>query len=452
MYLFRRLLLFVLLFLRMGEAAAEPAALSEALILSGAKLQADLETRGWLLHGQATFIMQAAPAFPSPYQGASSLTPGDQARQTFSTDFILGRKLWEGAEIIVDSQIFRGFGLSNTLGVAAFPNGEAVRLGGDLPQIYFARLFLRQTFALSEDTVTGDPEDLLHFNNPMPRERVTLSAGKFSLFDFFDDNKYAHDPRTQFLNWAMVGATAYDFAADSRGLTNGIVAEYDNGTWGLRAGAFMVSAHPNGLDFDPEPFRNNQFAFEIDRFFKFAERPGAVRLLYGFQRTASQPYDTLIANGFANQDRNPAGSSSKHMLIVNFEQEIAEDIGVFGRFSWNDGQSQSWMYSEQDRAASLGMSIGGSRWGRAKDTVGLASNIGGLSDAHRRFLEAGGIGFLTGDGRLNYAPEWVNEIYYNARLAPGVNAALDYQYIVNPAYNADRGPVHVFSLRLHSQF
>lgn len=435
-----------------GSAAAQQADPPESLIPAAARLQAEQEAKGWLLHGQATFVWQYAPAFPSPYQGGSSLTPGDQARQTFSTDFILGRKLWEGAEVIVNPQIFRGFGLSQGVGAAAFPNGEAFKIGSDQPQIYFARLFLRQTFALSQDTVPGDPDDPLHFNQPLPRERITLSAGKFSLFDFFDDNKYAHDPRTQFLNWSLVAATGFDFAADARGLANGFVAEYDNGAWGLRGGAFMVASRVNSLELDAEPPRHFQLAFEVDRFFKIGGRPGAVRLLYGFQQTASQSYDALVATGFANQDRNPAGSSVKHMLAANFEQEIFDDIGLFGRLSWNDGQSQSWMYTEQDRAVSLGLSFGGANWGRPKDTIGLATNVGWISDAHRRFLEAGGIGFITGDGRLNYAPEWLTELYYDVRLAPGINAALDYQYLANPGYNADRGPVHILALRLHAQF
>lgn len=435
-----------------GSAAAQTAGPPESLIPAAARLQQEQEAKGWLLHGQATFVMQYAPAFSSPYQGGSSLTPGDQARQTLSTDFIVGRKLWEGGEVIVNPQIFRGFGLSNGVGAAAFPNGEAFKTGGEQPQIFFAHLFLRQTFALSADTVPGDPEDLLRFNEPLARERITISAGKFSLFDFFDDNKYAHDARTQFLNWAMVAGAAFDFAADARGLANGIVAEYDNGTWGLRAGAFMVASRVNSLELDGEPLRHFQLAVEVDRFFKLGDRPGAVRLLYGFSRTASQSWDTLVAGGFYSQDRNPGGSSAKHMLAFNFEQEIADDIGIFGRASWNDGQSQNWMYTEQDTALSLGLSFGGNRWGRPKDTVGIATNIGWISDAHRRFLQAGGIGFIAGDGALNYRPEWASEVYYDVRVAPGLNIGLDYQYIANPGYNADRGPVHVLALRLHAQF
>jgi high affinity Mn2+ porin len=160
----------------------------------------------------------------------------------------------------------------------------------------------------------------------------------------------------------------------------------------------------------------------------------------------------LFANGFETFDKNPTGYRMKHMLALNVEQALTDDLGVFARLSWNDGRTQNWMYTEMDRAISGGLSLRGLRWNRPDDTVGLAGNIGWISEGRRRYLEAGGIGFITGDGRLNYAPEWITEAYYDMRVAPGFNVALNYQLVVNPAYNADRGPVNVFALRTRIAF
>jgi high affinity Mn2+ porin len=178
-------------------------------------------------------------------------------------------------------------------------------------------------------------------------------------------------------------------------------------------------------------------------------RPGAERLIYGASRTRQSTWGELFANGFETFDKNPTSYRLKHMLALNVEQELANDLGVFARLSWNDGRTQNWMFTEMDRAVSAGLSLRGQRWNRPGDTVGLAANIGWISAGRRRYLEAGGIGFITGDGRLTYAPEWVTEMYYDVRVAPGLNLALNYQLVVNPAYNADRGPVAVGTIRVH---
>ncbi len=347
---------------------------------------------------------------------------------------------------MLDLSVTRGFGLSNSTGVAAFPNNEAFRLGSTEPTFFVPRAFLRQTFALSGETVPGD-DDPARFSGPLPRERITLTVGKFSVWDIFDDNRYAHDARTQFLNWALVGAGAMDYAADARGWTEGVAVEWDDGTWGVRVGAFRVARRVNGLFLDPAPTRAWQILAEVDRFYTVSGRPGAVRVIYGASRTRQSTWGELFTNGFETFDKNPSGYRLKHMLALNLEQEVAEGLGAFARLSWNDGRTQNWMFTEMDRAVSAGLSLRGLRWNRPDDTVGLAANVGWISEGRRRYLEAGGIGFITGDGRLGYRPEWITEAYYDARLAPGVNLALNYQFVANPAYNGDRGPVHVFALR-----
>ena len=206
---------------------------------------------------------------------------GTPSRPTSSS----GRRLWEGAEAVIDVSITRGFGLSNSLGVAGFPNNEAFRLGCTEPYIYVPRLFLRQTIGLSADTVPEEA-DPMRFPGSLPRERITITIGKFSVWDVFDDNRYAHDARTQFLNWALVGAGGFDYAADARGWTNGIALEWDNGSWGVRAGAFQVSRQANGLFLDPALTRAFQVLGQVDRFWSLGERAGAARAIFGLSSRA----------------------------------------------------------------------------------------------------------------------------------------------------------------------
>ncbi|GAA0569234.1 hypothetical protein GCM10009416_04450 [Craurococcus roseus] len=424
---------------------------SDALFPDLAALQDRLEEQGWLLRGQATFIWQGHPRFRSPYRGEGSLSPAPNARNTFSSDLVVGRKLWPGAEAVIDASVTRGFGLSNSTGVAAFPNNEAFRLGSTEPAFFVPRAFVRQTIGLSGDTGPID-YDALRFNERLPRERLTITAGKFSVWDIFDDNRYAHDARTQFLNWAHVGAGAFDFAADARGWTYGVAVEWENGAWGVRGGAFQVSRRVNGLFMDPGLTRAWQLLGQVDRFYDIGGRPGAARVIYGLSRTRQSTWGELFENGFETFDKNPGGYRLKRMLALNVEQELTDDLGAFARLSWNDGRTQNWMFTEMDRAVSAGLSLRGLRWDRPGDTVGLAANVGWISEGRRRYLEAGGIGFITGDGRLSYGPEWVTEAYYDARVAPGLNVALNYQLVVNPAYNNDRGPVNIFAVRLRTAF
>jgi high affinity Mn2+ porin len=424
---------------------------SEALIPSLAAKQDRLEELGWMIRGQATFILQGQAGFRSPYRADGSLRPAAQARNTLSTDLILGRRLWQGAEVVVNPSVTRGFGLSNSTGVAAFPNGEAFRLGTTEPNFFVPRVFFRQTIGLSGDTVPTD-NDPLRFSTPLPRERITITIGKFAVWDIFDDNRYAHDARTQFMNWALVGGGAFDYAADARGFTEGVAVEWENGHWAVRGGAFRVARQVNGLFLDPSVTRGFQVLASLERLWSFGERAGAVRFIYGASRSRQSRWNEIDPNNPSTFDLNPHSYRLKHNVTISADQQITEDFGVFGRLSWNDGLTQNWMFTEMDRALSFGGALTGQRWNRPNDTVGLGTNIGWISAGRRRYLEAGGIGFITGDGRLNYRPEWITELYYDARVAPGVNAALGYQLLVNPAYNQDRGPVSVFSLRLRTAF
>jgi len=438
---------FLALMLAMGPVLAQP------LLPEADAVRERPEAQGWLVHGQATFVEQLRPAFSAPYIGPNSMQRATMQRNTLSADIILGRRLWQGAEFIFDTQLSRGFGLSGTRGVAGFPNGEAFRIGSNDPRLTVTRAFIRQTIGLGGGEDPGDAGDQFRFNRPLPRERITITAGKFAVFDIFDDNRYAHDPRTQFLNWAFIAAGAVDWSNDAKGYTNGVAVEWDNGIWGLRGGAVQVARRVNSLSLDPQPGRGYQLLAQLDHFHSIGGRPGALRLIGGFSRTRSQSWAELMGQDDAGSRENPRGSyRHKYMLALNMEQEIAPELGVFARLSWNDGRNQQWMYTQMDWAISAGLSLGGGRWGRAADTVGLAANIGGLGGPQRRFLEAGGAGFIIGDGRLNYRPERVVELYYDARVAAGTNVAANIQLVNNPGHNADRGPIVFLGLRVRTAF
>ena len=433
-----------------GHVTSEPA---EAIWPEMAAGLLEEEQRGWLLRGSATFVIQAHPSFRAPYEGPRSLRNGTLQANTTSVDLVIGRRLWEGAEFVVVPQFTRGYGLSGTSGIAAFPNGEAFRIGSTPPAGSFTRAFFRQTIGLSAETVAEQDDDALRFRTPLPRERITITAGKFAVFDVFDDNRYAHDPRSQFLNWAFVSGGAFDFANDARGFTNGLTIEWENGAWGVRAGAFQVARDINSLALDPTPLRGWQALLQVDRFWEVNGHPGAVRLLYGASRTNSARHRDMIATGFDEAAYETIRNYRvKHNLLLNFEQEITQNLGIFSRLSWNDGRSQSWMYTQMDRAVSAGLALRGEAWGRRGDTVGIAVNVGWLSGSQRNFLAAGGVGFIAGDGRLRYAPEIAAEAYYDTHLAPGINLTGDIQLVANPAFNADRGPVPFFALRLRAAF
>jgi high affinity Mn2+ porin len=415
---------------------------------------ADLEKQGWFLRGQMTTILQGHLRMRSPYQGPSSLDPRPVFRNTQSIDLVIGRRLWDNAEAVVVPMLTRGFGMSNAVGVASFPNNEAFRLGSRDPYFLVSRAFIRQTIDLSFDADGADP-DPMRFTGPLARERLTITAGKVSVWDFFDDNRYAHDARGQFMGWGMVGAAGFDYAADARGFTNGLVLEWEDGTWAVRQGAFMIAKRANGLALDQQVFKGYQTITEVDRYWRLgSNRPGAVRFLAGASSTRAPTWQAMSASVLAG-DEPPAVAqrrSVKPNLAMNAEQELTDVLGAFLRLGWNDGLRRNWMYTEQDWSVSAGLALNGLHWDRADDTIGLGFNVGGISRAHRQFLEAGGIGFITGDGRLRYRPEAVMETYYDAKLYHGLNAAVNLQLVQNPGYNADRGPAVVLGLRLRAAF
>lgn len=414
----------------------------------------DLEAAGWLLQGQLTYIQQGHPNFRSPYQGANSLTNDKRTRETLSFGPLIGRRLWEGAALYFNPEFDQGFGLDSTVGVAGFPNGEAFRSGTLAPRLNYPRLFIRQVIGLG-GAKEAIERDQLQFADNVDINRLTLTAGKLSVFDLFDDNRYSHDPRTQFMNWALMDAGAVDFAADAKGFTTGIAADYNREFWAARLGVFQVSKNPNSKPLDAHVLQGWQILGELEQRYSLFYRPGRIRELGMVDRTRAIVYGAFADLAPVNAaDPLPGARNYRqnYGAALNLEQELADDLGLFSRLSWNPGRSQEFMFTEIDRSATLGLSLKGLRWNRPDDTVGLAGVINTLSGAHREFFAAGNLGFMVGDGRLNYAPEQIVESYYDFQLHKGVDFTLDYQFVNNPGYNADRGPVSIFAVRFHVEY
>ena len=413
------------------------------------------ESTDWNVHAQTTFLPTGYPAFRSPYAGPNSLPGSGQARETWTTTAFLGVRLWQGGEFYFDPELAQGFGLNGTLGLAGFSNGEAQKAGAPFPKYRPQRYYIRQTFGLG-----GEQEDVADAANQLPGkrdiDRVTVVVGRFAVGDFFDGNSYAKDPRADFMNWAMWSSAAYDFPADLPGFTRGAVAELNRKDWAVRAGVFEVPSAPNS---DVLTFKTGGAVLEFEERHKIFDQPGKLRLGIFANRGNTGNYRQALAIAAFDPaiDINTVMQSirrenPKYGFYANAEQQIAKDIGLFARASWNDGQNETLSFTDIDRSLSGGVSIKGSYWGRSSDTIGLGGAINGLSSGHRDFLAAGGLGLLIGDGRLNYQPERILETYYALAIDKNFTVTADYQFITNPAYNADRGPVHIFSGRLHGEF
>jgi high affinity Mn2+ porin len=409
----------------------------------------------WNIHAQTTVLPQGYPSFRSPYSGPNSLPGTGQLQTTWTTTAFLGARLWEGGELYFNPELAQGFGLNGTLGLAGFPNGEAQKAGAAFPTIRPQRYFLKQTFGLG-----GEQETVADAPNQLPGrrdiDRITLVVGRFAIGDYFDNNAYAHDPRADFMNWALWESGAYDFPADLPGFTRGAMVELNRKDWAVRAAIVQVPFQPNS---DGLVFKTGGAVIEFEERHTIFDQPGKLRVgAFGNQgRTGNYREALEIEATDPAQDINTVMADIRHInpkygVYANLEQQIAQDVGLFARASWNDGQNEILSFTDIDRSLSGGLSIKGSFWGRPNDTVGIGGAINGLSAAHRDFLAAGGLGLLIGDGQLNYSHERILEVYYSWKLDPRTALTFDYQFIANPAYNADRGPVSIFSGRLHADF
>lgn len=408
----------------------------------------------WALHVQATDIFQYYPAFHAPYSGPNSLRPRATTGNTVDATVYAGVRPWAGGELWLNWEGYQGYAPSNTLGAAGYINGDGAKVGHAHPYGRIARLFFRQTIDLGGEAEGVDP-DLNQLGGQRTKDRLVITAGKLNVTDVFDTNKYAHDPRTDFLNWSLIAAGSFDYAADAWGYTYGAAAEWYRGDWTWRAGVFDLSKVPNNQVLTSD-FHQFQLVGEAERRIAIGGRPGAVRLTGFLTRGRMGRYDDAVAlarrTGASVDTAHVRDYASRPGLHLNFEQEVADGLGLFGRLGWADGQYEAYEYTDIDRTAALGLQVEGKRWGRDGDEVGLAGVVNQLSGAGHRYLDAGGLGILVGDGKLPHpGSEEILEAYYSLRLSKDLHLSLDDQFVAHPAYNRDRGPVNVVGLRLHLQ-
>ena len=406
------------------------------------------------VHGQATVVVQGVTSFASPYTADNSLAPS-QVKETVDVTLYLGIKPWDGAELWANPEIDQGFGLSNTLGVAGFPSAEAYKVGKSTPYFRLQRLFLRQTIGLGgERSAVSSTANQLAASQSA--NRLVLTVGKFGVGDVFDTNRYAHDPRGDFLNWSIVDTGSFDYAADAWGYSYGAAAEWYQGEWTLRLGAFNLSKVPNGETLETG-FGQSELDAEIEYRHTIGGHAGAVRLAVfrnrgRFARLA-EASAVIESTGVIPDLATLRRPASRWGGQLNVEQEVTDTLGVFVRAGVSDGRYEAYDFTDIDRTLAVGASLGGKGWHREADRIGLATVINGISKQRQRYLADGGIGILIGDGALpNPGNECITEAYYSAQVIKNVTLSADYQRVLHPGYNRDRGPANVFALRLHGGF
>ncbi len=412
-----------------------------------------LDLGSFAVHGQTTFVEQYAAPFRSPYVGTNSLTP-NQGRETWDAGLAVGVKLWQGAEFWFDPEIDQGFGLSRTEGVAGFPAGTAFKVGASVPYARLQKMFLRQTIDLGGETQKTDAA-FNQFAESHTSNRLVITLGKFAVSDVFDTNKYANNPRRDFMNWVLINTGTFDYAADGWGYSYGATAEWYRGDWTLRGGWFDLSAIPNSQELDSR-FGQFQWLGEIERRYELWGHPGKIAVTGFLSRGRMGSFQDAI--NLAQASGSPANIAavrkyqSRGGVSMNVEQEITGDLGIFLRAGWADGNVEPYEYTDVDRIVAAGLALKGKQWGRPDDTFGLAGIVNDISKVHQQFLNAGGLGILVGDGMLPHpGAEQIIETYYAFPLF-AATVTLDYQFVVNPAYNRDRGPVSVIGARVHSEF
>ena len=436
-----------------------PAALALLLLSVAGPALADDEAAGkdqdYAIHGQETFVLQANPAFHSPYQGPNSLSPRPHAKETFDLTLYVGFRPWKGAEIWVNPEIDQGFGLSDTLGIAGFPSGEAYKVGKWAPYPKLPRWFYRQTIGLGGGSEKVDA-DLNQLGGHQSKNRLVLTLGKFSVVDIFDTNEEAHDPRSDFMNWTIIDAGTFDYAANAWGYTYGAAAELYAGQWAIRAGAFDLSKVPNSEELDPT-FGQYELDGEIEHRHSIAGQPGKLKVTVYLNHGRMGRFSDAIR--LAQLSGEPADIvavrrvQDRTGISFNFEQQISKAVSLFAKGGVTNGNIEPYEFSDVDRTIAAGATIKGSSWGRADDLVGVAGVINGITRIHQEFLNAGGLGILVGDGKLPHpGAEEILEAYYDVSLAKPLHLSIDAQFVSHPGYNRDRGPVPIGAVRLHVQF
>ena len=408
----------------------------------------------WAVHGQITNVTQGHRRFTSPYSGDNSLKADGRTEETTDLTLYIGARLWRGAELWLNPEIDQGFGLSNTVGMAGFPSGEAYKIGANAPYLRLPRAFIRYAIPLGGSSEKIEPV-ANQLASSKSSDNLTMTIGKFSVVDIFDTNTYAHDPRVDFLNWSVVDAGAFDYAADAWDFTYGAAAEWTQNAWSIRGGIFQLSKIPNGKVTGID-FSQYMAVGELEERHQWRDHPGRIKFLTFINRGRMASYRDAVQLGRVTGDAPDVSLihrvSSRPGMAVNLEQELSLALGAFARVSVNDGSKEAYEFTEINKSLSAGLSLKGDHWGRHDDRVAVAVVVNGLSKSARDYFTTGGTGILIGDGKLKYSTEKILETYYSMYGNPHLTVALNYQYVSNPAYNHDRGPVSIFGARLHAEF
>ena len=415
------------------------------------------DARYWL-SGQSNIIFQYHSSFPAKYSGVNSLQPFAQHATSRVFTLYTGYAIGERTEVILDVESAGGHGLSDGAGLAGFTDLDVVRTPNLGSTPYLARLMIRKIIPLSRET-TESVRSPLSLSTELPVRRVEIRFGKFSMVDFFDVNAVGSDSHLQFMNWTDDNNGAYDYAANTRGYTWGAMAEYDDRRWSARFAETLMPKVANGenLDADFTRARAENVELEFRRQF-LPHREGAVRLLSYVNHADMGSYRESIQQFLAGRTTVPDITATrrqgriKYGFGANLEQELGHGLRGFARWGWNNGQTESFAYTEVDQTFSAGADLAGRVWHRRHDKMGAAFISNAISGDHREYLKLGGSGFLLGDGGLNYGRERIFEVYYTLHVWRGLFTSGDLQHITNPGYNRDRGPVLVPSLRVHVDF
>jgi len=437
----------------------------------------DIENESWNAYGQFTYISSWKPSFYAPYTNLNgsinSLLPTAERSFTGTATIYLGLRLWKGGEAYLVPELISEQPFSQLRGLgSAIQNFELQKGGATVPQIYKSRLFLKQTIGLggkSEVEESGPLQLGTHYDS----RRLVFVAGNFTILDFFDTNAFDVDPRQGFLGLGFMTYGAYDFASDARGYSYGGIGEFHWDDWAVRYGRITPPKQPNQLPVDFRLLKYYGDQIEVEHKHTIHEQEGMVRLLAYRNRENMARFSDAIAAFEANPQENATtctgfnyGSQNasapdlcwarkpnvKEGIGVFAEQYIGHDIGVFGRGMYSDGKTEVYAYTSTDRSATIGVLAKGSAWKRSKDVTGIGGNFGWISDIHAKYLGMGGVDGFVGDGAITAASERSLDLFYSANLGKVYWLTGDYQHITNPGFNAARGPVNVFTVRVHGEF
>ena len=452
-----------------ATAFAQKAGSGSDQIASFASPIDDLPTEGELfglpvnIHGQTTYINQRYNNFTSSYSGMNSMSAQKSMAYTWSGTLFFGARLAPNTDVYFNPEVISGVPFSGLTGLGGFSNGEANKSAGLNAKFYSARAFLRQTFNQEGSDVLLENE-ANQITQTVSSNRVVVTAGQFSTLDIFDDSRYAKDPRIQFMNWGNMTYLAYDYAADARGYSTGLAGEWYLENWVMRASRMLAPKTPNGRDLNWQIFNTYGDQIEVERQHHIGELPGKVSVLaYRNKMILARFTDAtnyvLANNAQGTQAINNVRNNYQYKtgVGINGEQALTKDLGIYGRAFTSDGHTETMSFTEADNSLSIGMGLNGTSWSRPKDTVGISMMQNGLSSYRKNYLQSGGVSYFIGDyagpgQSLNYRPERIGEVYYNATLIKNVLAGLNFQHINNPAYNSARGPVNILSFRLHAEF